>query len=82
MIVQSGVVACTCNSAVLEAEFGNDLGSDWLGATVLQWVGEFCLNLNQAKERHLIKYWDLAETYQGMKIPSWAKLATAKKSDS
>ena len=50
-------------------------------------MGEFCVNLNHVKERHLIEYWDLAETYQGTKIPSWAKLATArlataKKSDS
>ena len=58
-----GVVACTCNSATMEAEFWNGVGSmqvlDNSPSTGRCIVGSLVI---QHKERNLTKYWDSTGT--------------------
>ena len=59
------VVACTCNSATLEAEFRNGVGSilaEGNSPSIGGWI--VWAPVIQHKERSLTKYWNLTETQQ------------------
>ena len=62
-VVLSGVVACTCNPATLDAEFRNGVGSISVGGNGLL-IGGWTVwqPVIQLKERSFTKYWDLDET--------------------
>ena len=62
-VVLTGVVACTCNPGILDAEFRNSVGSMPVGdnsPSVWGWI--VWPYLSRHKERSLTKHWDLTET--------------------
>ena len=60
---KSGVVACTCNPATMEAEFRNGVGSMQV-EDISSSIGECIVGslVIQHKERNLTKYWDSTRT--------------------
>ena len=61
--LHSGVVACTCNPATVDAEFQNGMGSVLvLGdrPSIGGWI--MWPPVIQHKEKNLTKYWNTAET--------------------